>query len=402
MDKLQKKTTMSFGDIRSCINNCKNTRNGKQWLRALMTFAVLISCFSSAFGDNDSPIILITYNNINKLSKDKLKHFLKSEERLFIPNGGNLEIELSPDYLPKGETLYYKIDDLESTWNTSRFPLIRYSFLSSGYYKLLITNDLKKENIVLTLKCGNLETNELGMFRLWWFKPLAQVCLLLVPITFFYFISLSRSRKNLKVEVVRNQIASDLHDDVGANLGAIKNLTELILRKAAKEGGSSSKVVDKIQSYTEETLSKLQDTVWAINPLNDSVEQLLEKMREFAKLIVPAKGIELQFENKCKGTVIQKLDMSQRHAMFMMYKEAVNNAVKYSNADNILIEITPTKRTIVIKVEDDGIGFDTTQKYKGNGLRNLKSRAVENHIDYELNSEKGVGTKVKMEVFGML
>lgn len=317
-----------------------------------------------------------------------------------------LEIHLRTNSLD-GLPVQYKMNTIATTTSQTIYPFIRYTNIPKGIHHLTIWQGT--DTLQLAIQCTrpealffSAETEKQAVESVWWFQPLLTFCLMLIPFTIVYFLSLDRSRRNLRVEVVRNQIASDLHDDVGVNLSAIKNLTEVFIRKNKTPlTGSTGKIVHRIMDYTEETLLKLQDTVWAINPSHDTIGELVHKMKDFAALMIPAKGMQLQFNNQYNPAIIQKLDMPQRHSMFLMFKEALNNIIKHANAKQVDITISNTKKTIDILIKDDGVGFDMTEKFAGNGLKNFQHRADENFIDFDLKSIKGEGTEIKMVVYSL-
>lgn len=343
----------------------------------------------------------IVYNDTSILESAAIEAELEQQQYLRLPSVKELEFELACCPLADQEQLYYVMRGFDDDWNISRSTTLRYTNLPQGEYYLLVKRDMESAER-LRVDISVAPPTVTRMQDQWWFQPLLTFCLLLIPFTLLYFLSLDRSRRSLRLEVVRNQIASDLHDDIGANLGAIKNLAELLNKKSEKaEPASLQKVIGKIRTYTQDTITNLQDTVWAINPLNDSVEDLLEKMREFALLMLTAKDIEVRFRNDFDPALPQKLDMQQRHSMFVMFKEIINNIVKHAEATAVDIHIRNTSDQLVIDIQDNGKGFDPEQLYRGNGLKNFQHRAGEHFIDFDLHSEIGKGTAAHMVVHNM-
>ena len=341
----------------------------------------------------------IKINDAAPIEVDSLKQLWSISDTLDFGQVNKLEV-----YLVANNTMDigYQMTTIESTPNHTPYPFVRYHHLPEGIHALNIWEG--KDTLKLKIASISLGKSTLKeeVQSVWWFQPLLTFCLMLIPFTIVYFLSLDRSRRNLRVEVVRNQIASDLHDDVGVNLSAIKNLTEVFIRKNKVQlTGSTAKIFDRIKTYTDETLTKLQDTVWAINPRHDSIEELLAKMKDFATTMILAKGMELKFTNAYNPKIAQKMDMPQRHSMFLMFKESVNNIIKHSKAKSVKIEISNTKKTIDIAIVDDGVGFNTKEEFAGNGLKNFQSRAADNFIDFDLKSNEGEGTAIKMTVFSL-
>ena len=93
--------------------------------------------------------------------------------------------------------------------------------------------------------------------------------------------------------------------------------------------------------------------------------------------------------------------MEKRKSFFLVYKEALNNAYKYSGAKNVTVEISKTNQTLKLVVEDDGVGFNMNEdrlKTGGNGLKNINTRAAEMDGIVSITSAPGQGTRVSLTV----
>ena len=354
------------------------------------------------------PIIsYLVVNDTTQIRSNEIDNFSFLKDTLKLGQLDKLEIHLNRTSINENQSISFQINSFEKQKSTTKYPYIRYTNIPEGLHELQLWQG--KDTLKLNILCNRSEPlffmSDLikePIQSIWWFQPLLTFCLLLIPFTIVYFLTLDRSRRNLRVEVVRNQIASDLHDDVGVNLSAIKNLTEVFIRKnKAQLNGTTSKIINRIKTYTDETLNKLQDTVWAINPRHDTIEELVAKMKDFATTMIPAKGMKLTFIDNYNTEIEQKLDMPQRHSMFLMYKEAVNNIIKHSNAKSVEIRIGNTQKTIDIAIKDDGDGFDTRKEFAGNGLKNFQNRATDNFIDFDLKSKVGEGTAINMVVYSL-
>jgi len=236
------------------------------------------------------------------------------------------------------------------------------------------------------------------MFFSNWLNSLLVFCGLLILTTIVFIIFLFKSRKKLGIELVRNQIASNLHDDIGSNLSAIKNLLDLISIQNSRNRSSLSSLTSKVHEYINETIVSLQDVVWSINPKYDSVDQLFEKMKNFANLMAISKGIRLIFEDDYQKLPNQQVDLSQRYIILLIFKEAINNIIKHANARTIKVHIFNSGQEITILINDDGEGFNVNKKYNGYGLQNFISRSKENFIDLELTSNLEIGTTLKIHI----
>lgn len=347
-------------------------------------------------------ISYLKYNDSLIVQTAQISKLLSGEIKILeLPPTWEIEIGLCG--YENGEDIEYKIKETENNWNTANFPEIRYTNLVSGQHTFIIRQKQGEYYDEIALPVFfSIQKKMYYQLNLWNYILIA-ICLLFIFSAIVFLASLVRSRQNIQIEKVRNQIASDLHDDVGANLSAIKMLLDVLKKKIGhKYSEVIGQLLDKIQIHTQETLTNLQDTVWAINPLNDSVELLLKKMLSFAAMVLQAKEIALKIDDRYDPKLPQKLDMQQRHNLFLMFKEAVNNVAKHSYATKAEIIIQNSKNTLSIQIKDNGVGFDPGVEFSGNGLKNFPLRAKENFIDFALTSRPGQGTEVNMIIHGVL
>jgi signal transduction histidine kinase len=128
-----------------------------------------------------------------------------------------------------------------------------------------------------------------------------------------------------------------------------------------------------------------------VNPKNDNTENMLQRMEKFLYEMCSVKNISYEFINHVPSL---KLDMQQRKNLLLVFKEAVNNAAKYSNEKKIVASIYQQKRSIELKVQDDGIGFDLQKIEPGNGLDSMQMRANELRGTLVIDSILNEGTTI--------
>ena len=142
-------------------------------------------------------------------------------------------------------------------------------------------------------------------------------------------------------------------------------------------------------------LEKMSDIVWTINPQNDSFEKVISRLKSYAKTTTESLGVQLHF-NPGKDIDQFNLDMQKRNNVYLICKEAINNAVKYSECRNLNFSLMQKDHQVNISIIDDGKGFDTLQDFDGNGLNNMRSRAKEINADLKMDSEPGKGTSINL------
>jgi signal transduction histidine kinase len=135
--------------------------------------------------------------------------------------------------------------------------------------------------------------------------------------------------------------------------------------------------------------------VWTINPENDNFEKIILRMRSFAYELLGAKKIEFEFEADDEAGR-KKLSMDIRKNLYLIFKEATNNMVKYSDANKALFSIKAGKNELTMLIRDNGKGFDMAKETIGNGLKNMKKRAEEIGAKLLVESTQGSGTTIQL------
>jgi two-component system, NarL family, sensor histidine kinase UhpB len=202
---------------------------------------------------------------------------------------------------------------------------------------------------------------------------------------------MNRTKQLLEIERVRNNIARDLHDDIGSALSSINILSQVALHEKKE---NAQNYFQRIGEQSSRIMEDMSDMVWSINPRNDPMSEIIIRMREFASEILEPKNIEYHFFEKVGEGLT--LNTDQRKNLFLIFKEAVNNAAKYSNARQIEISLHEEAHTLSMLIKDNGRGFDERVIKTGNGLRNLRERAREMNGTVTLKSKAGQGTEVEL------
>ena len=201
------------------------------------------------------------------------------------------------------------------------------------------------------------------------------------------------TRQQLKLQKLRNKIAADLHDDVGSTLSSIYLFSEMA-RQQSKE---VMPMLDTISESSKKMLDAMADIVWTIHPENDELEKIILRMRSFAYELLMTKQMDFEFDADETLNNL-KLSMEVRKNLYLIFKEATNNMVKYSQADYAHFSLSESNRQLTMEIKDNGKGFEMNSLSTGNGLKNMKKRADE--IGGKLRIESGInkGTRIQLSV----
>jgi signal transduction histidine kinase len=273
---------------------------------------------------------------------------------------------------------------------------VSYSNLEGGDYTFKVRATNKKGN--WSQEFASLSIRIIPPFwKRWWFYG---VCAALIAGTIY---GLYRYRINelLKRQAIRNKIAQDLHDSVGSTLSSISVYSQVAKIYNEQQRLSDLKnTLEKIGAASGEMISEMSDTVWAINPRNDNMDTMLGRMESFARPLLASQEIVFHFSYD-PGIKQLSLEMTKRKNFYLIFKEAVNNALKYSGCKNLWVTIKHRHGQLYLIVKDDGNGFDTakvekTQSMSGNGMQNMCMRAKEMKGDCAITSEPGKGTSIAL------
>ncbi len=218
---------------------------------------------------------------------------------------------------------------------------------------------------------------------------------LLAVVAIFLLINRQRLKQRMKELQLRNEIASDLHDEVGSSLSSIHMLSAMAASEKS-DVSHQNEILKKVNAYSKETMEKMGDIVWMIKHSSPEDKSLEERMKHFFYDICKSKNIEPSF--RAEEAVLHRLDMPQRKALYLVFKEAVNNAVKYSAATEVKVSIAQTDKQILMQITDNGNGFDDRMQKKGNGLKNMQNRAAELKGSTTIRSVAEEGTTVTMSM----
>lgn len=194
---------------------------------------------------------------------------------------------------------------------------------------------------------------------------------------------------------LRQRLSADMHDDIGSTLSSISIYTHSLLMQS--DNVAEKGVLEKIKQNAQNVQENLGDIIWSVNPNMDSMEQIISRMRAFGADMTEHAGIALHFEI-AEGVAELPLNMMKRKNLYLIYKEAVNNAVKYSGCSQLNVSLQLKEERLVMEIVDHGKGFDTKAASQGNGLRNMHRRAKEINGELLMNSTKDVGTSIALNI----
>jgi ligand-binding sensor domain-containing protein/signal transduction histidine kinase len=288
----------------------------------------------------------------------------------------------------------------------------KYSYILEGFQKSwMFTGGANRRATYTNLPSGEFTflvkgTNEDGIWnetpasikiiisppfwQTWWF-----ITLVILAVTFFiYFFGTIRVKSQLEIEKLKLKIASDLHDNIGAGLTEISILSEVAERSEGHSNTVVKKDLQKISETARQLVDSMSDIVWVVNPQRDSLHDLIIKLKDSYDEFFSTIGISFRVNNIEKSDDI-KLPMEYKQNLLLMFKEAINNAIKHSSCKKIILEAFFKNDVVEIILKDDGQGFDFNVVKFGNGIKNMENRAKKLKGELIWKSDQVNGTTVK-------
>jgi streptogramin lyase/two-component sensor histidine kinase len=216
-------------------------------------------------------------------------------------------------------------------------------------------------------------------YKTWWFIVLAIIFILSMVAGLYFY----RIRQYKKLISLRTQIASDLHDEVGSHLTRIAISSDLM--KDSPDNRVDA-LIDHIADSSRQAVATMSDVIWSIDTRSDRMGSLLDRMREHARNIFEPAGINYNIEAKNLGEN-DKVNMDQRHDLYLIFKEATNNILKHSNATEARIELENKNGRLRMKISDNGTVPPNPHRTTGMGIRNMQMRAkrMKGELDHHFN-----------------
>lgn len=380
------KLTMNDGLIAdNTINRIFSTHDKKEILVSHNTGFSLLNVDALDASANP-PAVVITGVKVHQTDYP-LNH---SEGVVLKPDQNVLSVDfVALNYRKQDDNQYaYFLEGFDEDWNyVGSQHVAYYTNLNPGEYVLHMKardsrgiwneNELKLPIRVLP-----------AYYQTAWFRTL-MVLLLACAL---YAVYRYRINQLLRLQQVRNRISADLHDELGSTLSGIGIMGTLAKREIT-DPEKSGALIDRMMEDVRQISSSVDDIVWNISPKNDTLASLIARMTRYASELFEAKQIAFYISTPDDVENI-RLSMEQRRNVYLIFKESVNNLVKYSKCSEASVNISILNNSLHMIIKDNGIGFNPNVQTDRNGIRNLQERAKVLNGRIDIRSAKGEGTCV--------
>ena len=292
-----------------------------------------------------------------------------------------------------------KLEGFTEDWRELRNErTVRYNNLPGGHYTLMVQGAGANGNYGDQVLSLNIHVRQYLFERLWF-----QFLIALVIAGLFFFIFQGRLKERLRNEQLRTQLSSDIHDEVSGLLAGITLQAELLQNRTEDE-----KMRNRLRTVGDagrNAMSKMSDVIWSIDSRRDTTGNLMQRMQEHADEVLLPLDIRYDFrvsgmnsEREIAGTVRQDL--------YFIYKEAINNIARHSNATYVEIELEQFAQTFEMFIRDNGVGTKGKEEpaysssrftpKTGQGKDNIRMRAERLNAVLTIDDRSGYTLTLRM------
>lgn len=262
-------------------------------------------------------------------------------------------------------------DDLISLGNTRQ---VNFTQLGAGTYTLRIL--AKNRDGAMNVIGDAVEIIiEAPFWQSWWFLLLIIGLISFLFWAVYHIRYLDKMQKLAEIERVRKNAAQDFHDELGSKLTVISMFTELTKSKLNGHYHDVAPYLDKVSDTAGSLYHSMKDLIWALNPEQDTVQDLYLQLKDFGDELFDQTGIEFKSEGIDKMIQNIQIPMEYKRHILLIFKELMNNSLKHSDCTFVCLTIKNEENHLEFKLQDNGVGFNATDEYDGDGLKNIYSRA---------------------------
>ena len=275
-----------------------------------------------------------------------LDSILKDKRAVLKYNNTSIAINFSAlSYLQQRKIYYYTLEGLDKEWTRTDEPIeVVYNHLEPGEYTFRVKSGnadgmMNEAEVILPI------TVRPPFWKTWWFYSLIG----LLIITVLYLLDKERMDRIRSMQQMRRQIRRSLADEVSTTLNNISVLSEIAKIKADKNIVQTKEFIDQISEKSRTMMEAMDDTLWSIDPQNDSMKQTMLRIRELTENIRSVHGVEIDLivDNKVQDL---ELDMKVRHELYFYYKEAIVFIVQHLRCGQIFVNINKVKSRLMVEI----------------------------------------------------
>jgi signal transduction histidine kinase/ligand-binding sensor domain-containing protein len=394
------------------LGSAIRTSNGQIWMAMATGLAIIHP--DRVLQSADPPQVHIERVNMDDKTVASISNYFEPTATNPIDHPGFI-LNLPPDYhrlaidftsltysSPENARFRYKLENFDTDWTEISNPRQAvYSRLPAGNYRF---------RVVGSSADGNWSPHEAVMavtvapyiWQNWWFQIGCGALFSTAVLVLVRYLAFRRLRRRLEIaerrsalDRERDRIARDIHDDLGHGLTQIVLLSELTLHNHMPQNQRDEQL-GQIVTTAKQGLRSLDETVWAINPRNDTLPDLVDYLGHFVMKSLATADVKCRLDLPDYPPNLP-VPADVRHSLFLVVKEAINNIINHANATTVQLMVKVTDDALSITIEDDGQGFAFGESSPGqDGLLNMRKRMSDIGGDFQIESHPGAGTRISL------
>jgi signal transduction histidine kinase len=227
----------------------------------------------------------------------------------------------------------------------------------------------------------------------WWFITLVILFLSALLLLIYRY----RMNQIRKIENMRSRIAADLHDDIASSLASVALYSEVIQRQLQPDSEAMRSLLNRISDLSREVMENIGIIVWAVDPRQDELNELLTYFQRHARQLCTTAGVSFlsQLPAELKPII---LSPEQRRSIYLILKEGLNNVLRHAHCSQVIFACAYQDRILELSLQDNGHGFDLKSVTGGHGLENMTLRAQKIQADIQIVSQPGKGSAIHLRL----
>ncbi|MDO1500311.1 hypothetical protein Q2T40_09235 [Winogradskyella maritima] len=203
-----------------------------------------------------------------------------------------------------------------------------------------------------------------------------------------------KTKLQQELDIVRDNIAKDFHDDLGNKLARITTLSDHMLRREnIKTKTDILDALNIIKKDADELYSGTRDFMFSLKTDSDSAEDIYAYLADFAQDYLSSLDVELDLHSNITSS--KKVPYYWNRQIILIFKEAITNAIKHGEATQLKLSFEYSDDKIHVECQDNGSGFDVEGLNSKNGLKNMKQRASKINCNLAITSSES-GTNISL------
>jgi len=339
------------------------------------------------------PVVITDFKLGNRsLSVDSLE---KSDRISLNYDNTSITIEFNSLDFSHQKSIYYfyMLEGVDNTWQRANdLNQAVYSHLPSGSFRFKVKAENADGTVSETIVPFTIKVNP-PFWKTWWFLGMVVLCIIGV----FIWLDKQRIQKVRDMESIRTRIATSLTEDMSNSLSSINIASELAYMKVDSDKERTKEYIARISETSNRMVNAMYDMVWSIDSNNDNMEDVVDRMKNFALEMESLHDVAIIFDVD-EEVVKLDLDMQNRYELLAIFKESIHNATQHACAKHIQVVLRRQGGRFFMIIEDDGCGFEVEEVNCTRGINDMKRRAEIIRASLHIESERNTGTVIKLEM----